>query len=32
MSLFRKFKERNNKAINNKSDKINNNKDLGIEQ
>jgi len=31
MSLFRKFKERNNKAINNKSDKINNNKDLGIE-
>jgi len=31
MSLFRKFKERNNKAINNKSDKINNNKDIGIE-
>jgi len=31
MILFGKFKERNNKAINNKSDKINSNKGLGIE-
>jgi len=31
MSLFRKFKKRSNKAINNKSDKINSNKGLGIE-
>jgi len=31
MSVFRKFKERNNKVINDKSDKINNNKGLKIE-
>ena len=31
MSLFRKFKECNNKVINDKSDKINNNKGLKIE-
>jgi len=31
MILFGNFKERNNKAINNKNDKINNNKGLGIE-
>jgi len=30
MILFGKFKEPNNKTINNKSDKINNNKGLGI--